>query len=382
MIARARIAFFTTVDWYFCRHYLALARAVQDAGYGVTVITGVETHGDCIRSAGFDLIPISISRKGMNPLRELPALLRIVRILRRLRPELVHCIAQKPVFYGGLAAHLVGTTAVVAALPGLGWLFTSPAWSARLGRALVILGYRLLLRRANVRVLVQNADDQAELARRAGLAPLIIPGSGVDLKRFSPHPTAPDPVTVVLASRLLWDKGVGELVDAAQQLLDRGIPCRCVLVGEPDPGNPASVSRRQLGEWQTQGVIDWWGYQSDMTGVLARAHIACLPSYYREGIPKFLLEAVASGLPVVTTDAPGCRETVEEGVNGFLVPPRDAGALANALERLILDSELRERFGRRSRAMAEARFGVERVAAATLGVYAELLGTAMPRPNG
>ena len=163
-------------------------------------------------------------------------------------------------------------------------------------------------------------------------------------------------------------------MEAARLLHGRGVPCRCVLVGVPDEGNPASVTRDRLDAWQVEGAIEWWGYRDDMAAVLGGAHVACLPSYYREGIPKFLLEAAASGLPLVTTDMPGCRDTVEPEVNGLLVPPRDAAALADALHRLIEDADLRARFGRHSRAMAEDRFGDERVAEATLAVYAGLLG--------
>jgi glycosyltransferase involved in cell wall biosynthesis len=371
--AAPTVAFLVTVDWYFYRHYRALASAVLAAGYRVLVITGVDAHGDAIRSLGFDLFPIKISRKGMHPVRELPALLRLVRVLRRIRPDLLHSIAQKPVLYGSLAARLTGIRAVVAALPGLGWLFTSDVRRARLGRGLVMLGYRLLLRGANVRVLVQNTADRTELKRVGGLDAVLIPGSGVDLGRFVPCPAPPGPVTIVLASRLLWDKGVGELVEAARFLRARMVGCRCVLVGMPDDGNPASVTRERLESWQAEGVIEWWGYREDMAAVLRQAHIACLPSYYREGIPKFLLEAAASGLPLVTTDMPGCRDTVEPEANGLLVPPRDAPALAAALRRLIEDEDLRERFGRRSRALAEERFGGERVAQATLAVYRDLL---------
>jgi glycosyltransferase involved in cell wall biosynthesis len=367
------VAFFVTVDWYFHRHYRVLASAVRDAGYRVVVITGVGAHGEAIRQLGFELVPIEISRKGMHPVREFGALLRLARVLRRVEPDLLHSIAQKPVLYGSLAARILGTRAVVAALPGLGWLFSSNAGRARLGRQLVMLGYRWLLRRPNVRALVQNRTDRAELKRVGKLDAVLIPGSGVDLERFVPRPPTPGPVTILLASRLLWDKGIGELVEAARLLHGRGAPCRCVLVGAPDEGNPASVTLEKLDAWNAEGVIEWWGYRADMADVLGQAHIACLPSYYREGIPKFLLEAAACGLPIVTTDMPGCRETVEPGVNGLLVPPRDPTALADALQRLVLNADLRSRFGANSRTAAESKFGDARIAEQTLAVYAELL---------
>ena len=370
---KPKVAFFVTVDWYFCSHYLALACAMRDSGYAVSVITGVDADGERIRAAGLDLIPFRISRKGMHPLAELTSLLRLVGVLRRLRPDLLHNIAQKPVLYGGLAARLIGVPAVVAALPGLGWLFTSVEPRARFGRRLVLFGYRRLLRHPRVRVLVQNETDRNELKRLAGVNATVVPGSGIDLERFSPSPSPPLPVTVILASRLLWDKGVGELVDAIRLLRGRGIACRCCLVGQPDAGNPASVTQEWLEERVAEGVIEWWGYRADMPAVLSSAHLACLPSY-REGMPKFLLEAAAAGLPLIATNVPGCRDVVQPEVNGLLVPPRDAFALANALQRLIEDADLRARMGTNSRAIAEARFANERIFGEVQDVYADLLG--------
>lgn len=371
---RKQVAFFVTVDWYFCQHYLALARAARDAGFSVSVITGVEAHGQVIRESGLRLIPFEVSRKGVNPVSELGAIWRLARILRVERPDLLHNIAQKPVLYGTLVARFLGIPAVVNGIAGMGYLFTSEERRARLIRRLAIYGYRRLLRAPRVRTLVQNADDQAQLRRLTGIDPVLIPGSGVNLERFSPSPEPPGPPVVVLASRMLWDKGVGELVEAARILKARGCRARLVLVGKPDPGNPNSVDEAQLREWQRGGCVEWWGHRSDMPAVLRQAHIACLPSYYREGIPKFLLEAAAAGLPLVTTDAPGCREAVDDGTNGVLVPPREPVALADGLESLLRDPERRRRLGVRSRQLAEERFAEDRIHAQTLGVYRELLG--------
>jgi glycosyltransferase involved in cell wall biosynthesis len=368
-----RIAYFVTVDWYFCLHYLALARAARAAGFEVTVITGVAEHGDTIRSAGMDLIPLEVSRKGMHPWQELKSLLGLIRVLRGLRPDLLHNIAQKPVLYGTLAARLTGVRAVVNGVAGMGWLFTSNAPRARLVRSLVGGAYRALLAAPNVRVLVQNPDDQAQVRQLTGVTPVRLPGSGVDVSRFVPGGEPPEPVMVVLASRMLWDKGVGDFVAAARLLRQRGSTARFVLVGTPDPGNPASVSEDQLIDWQQEGCIEWWGYRADMPEVLAQAHIACLPSYYREGLPKFLIEAAAAGLPLVTTDATGCREAVNPGVNGLLVPPHDPAALAEGLEQLLTDAERRRRFGVYSRALAVERFDAAIIHAKTLAVYHELL---------
>lgn len=370
---KPRIAFLVTVDWYFANHYLALAQAIHDAGYAVSVITTVDKHAETIAAAGIDVIPVRISRKGMHPVAEFRSLVTLIRILWRLRPDLLHAIAQKPVLYGSLAAKLTGNPARVCALPGLGWLFTSNDRLARLGRAIVLVGYRTLLRGERVRVMVQNETDRAELERLAGLRAVVVPGSGVDLERYRPGPRPARPVTIMLASRLLWNKGVAELVDAARILKQRNVVCRCCLIGRPDADNPASVPERWLQECVDQDLVEWWGFRDDMAEVLKHAHIACLPSY-REGMPKFLLEASAAGLPLVAADVPGCRDIVQSGRNGLLVPPRDAGALADSLQRLIEDPALRTRLGRNARKIAEERFGSDRVANAVKALYGELLG--------
>ncbi|MEY6432698.1 glycosyltransferase family 4 protein [Thioalkalicoccus limnaeus] len=373
---KPRIAFFLTVDWYFCQHYLDLACAARDAGYDVFVITKVEDQGERIRAAGLTLVPLSICRRGLNPGRELLTVHRLARLLRATRPDLLHNIAQKPVLYGSLAARLSGVRTVVNSLPGMGYLFTARHWRARLARQLVSIGYRRLLLRPGSCVTVQNPDDREQLRQVAGIESRLIPGSGVDLNRFRPTPTRPaPPVTIVLAARLLWDKGLGEFVAAARLLRDQGVTARFVLVGRPDPGNPGTVDVSQLQAWQASGLIEWWGYRNDMPAVFDQAHIACLPSYYREGLPKFLIEAAASGLPLVTTDGPGCREVVEPGRNGLLVPARDPEALASALAKLVADPALRARFGQRSRELAERRFASHHILASTLAIYRDLLQT-------
>jgi glycosyltransferase involved in cell wall biosynthesis len=191
------------------------------------------------------------------------------------------------------------------------------------------------------------------------------------MQAFAPGEAPPPPITVMLVSRMLWDKGVREFIEAARQLHAQGLDARFVLVGKPDPANPASIPLAKLHEWHGQHGIEWWGQRDDMPAVWRQAHIACLPSY-REGLPKSLLEAAACGLPIVTTDAPGCREVVNDADNGLLVPIRDAEALAVALEKLIRDPALCRRMGQRSRVRALAEFSQEQVIAETLQLYQEM----------
>jgi glycosyltransferase involved in cell wall biosynthesis len=374
--AAPKLLFFVAEDWYFCSHRLHLAEAAQKAGLEVAVVTRVRRHGDLIRQRGIRVIPIELSRRGLNPLRDLVLIARMTAIYRRERPDLVHQVAMKPVLYGSLAACLTGVPGVVNALAGLGFLFSSAQLQARLLRPLVLLALRALLDGAGTRVIVQNPDDLALLNEMAHLDSgrmHLIPGAGVDLERFRPAPEPPGPPVVMLPARLLWDKGVGEFVAAARLLRARGSAARWVLVGAPDPGNPAAVAEGQIRGWVEEGLLEWWGRRENMPATLAQSHIVCLPTSYGEGLPKVLAEAAACARPIVTTDAPGCREVVRHGKTGLLVPVRDPSALAAAVERLLGDTALRARYGAAGRRLAEAGLGTGPVAEATLAVYRSLL---------
>lgn len=369
---KPKLLFFVTEDWAFCSHRLPLALGAMQAGYEVVLVARERNHGDIIRAAGIRLIPFEIARRSMNPFAELGVILRLIQVYRRERPDIVHHVTIKPVMYGAIAARVAGIHHVVNALTGLGWMFISRNFFVRAFRFMLRKVLRLLLKRGFL--IVQNSDDQELLVHfgneRASIR--LIRGSGVDVSLLVPHaPLAGVPV-VVLVARMLWDKGVGEYVNAARDIKTRGIAARFVLVGDPDPENPASIPEKQLRQWVEEGVVEWWGYRADMPAVYAQADIACLPSY-REGLPKSLLEAAAAGLPIVTADVPGCREAVADGDNGLLVPVRDADALANALAKLLTDGEMRTRMGRRGRERAESEFAVERVVAETIQVYRELL---------
>jgi len=368
-MAAPRLLYFVTEDWYFCSHRLPLAVAARVAGYEVTVVTRVRAHADVIRSAGLRLVPFEMARRGKNPFRELAHVWQLVRIYRSLCPDVVHHVAMKPVLYGTIAARIARVPHIVNALAGFGFVFSSRDLYARLLRPAIRAMLRRVLRCGAV--IVQNPDDAA-MVRDLGISDKCvhtIRGSGVDLERFRPGPEADGVPVVVFAARMLHDKGVNEFVAAARMLRAAGVQARFVLVGDTDPGNPSAVSTERLTEWKHEMVVEWWGRREDMPVVFAGCHIVCLPSYYREGLPKVLIEAAACGRPIVTTDVTGCRETVRHGENGLLVPPRDAVALANALRLLIENQDMRQRMGQRGREIAETEFSVENVIRETLAVY-------------
>ena len=373
--AAPRLLFVVTEDWYFCSHRLYLACAAKAAGFDVAVATRVARHGDQIRDAGIRLQPLQMVRGGISPWQEVVAFFDLVRIFREERPDILHLVAVKPVIYGGLAARLAGIRRIVSALPGLGYVFSSARPKARLLRPFVRMAYRLLLRGRQKRLILQNPDD-VKLFIGMGLASQdsirLIRGSGVDTRLFAPVPEPGGMPLIVLPARMLWDKGVGEFVAAAHELRSRGIVARFVMVGDTDAENPASIPEGQLKDWMAQGLVEWWGRRDDMPLVLSQSALVCLPSY-REGLPKALLEAASCGRAIVTSDVPGCREIVQNGENGLLVPAGDAMALAGALAFLLQDATERHRMGECGRAKVLGEFSQELVSQATIEVYQELL---------
>jgi glycosyltransferase involved in cell wall biosynthesis len=356
---------------FFMSHRLPLALAAQDAGYDVHVATMAgEAAGD-ITSRGMTHHVIPMTRSGHNPFQELGTLWALRCLFVAVRPDVVHLVTIKPVLYGGIAARLAGVRGVVAAISGLGFIFTRSGARARLVRSVVSRLYRLALGHRNSRVIFQNASDRDTLKNLGAVREdqiVIIRGSGVDLDvyRFLPEPQPP--ITVTMASRLLIDKGVLEFVMAARILRQRKSGIRMQLAGTPDMGNPASVLPEDVEDWQREGSVVYLGEHDNIAELYRQSHIVALPSY-REGMPKSLLEAAASGRAVVTTDVPGCRDAIEPDVTGLLVPVRDAEALALAIERLALDAGERQRFGTAGRVLAEDEFDVNEVARTHVALY-------------
>jgi len=376
-----KILYLVTEDWYFCSHRLPIARAARDAGLEVVVATRVQDHRHEIERQGFTLVLLDFPRRLSNPWRELSTLIAIVRLYRAERPDIVHHVAMKPVVLGSVAAFMTGVPRVINALAGLGYVFAAKSAKARILRFLNGLAFRLLLNRPASRVIVQNPDDRDTLIGAGIVLPeqmVLIKGSGVDIARFTPAPEPEGRLRLAFVSRMLWPKGAGVLVEAARLLKARGVAIDIVLAGLPDAANPASVSEAELKAWHQEGAVEWIGFADDVPALLAGCHIVALPSFYGEGVPKCLLEAAASARPIVAADGPGLREIVDDGVNGILVPPRDAGALADAIERLANDATLRRDMGQAGRRIAEGAFAEEIVVRKTLDLYRRMLGSRWP----
>ena len=365
---------------YFRSHRLPWARAAWDAGYDVHV-TALKTGGeDLVRQEGFPFHRISERDRGQNPWLELRVAARLGRLLRRLDPDLAHFITLRAVLYGSTAARLVGVPAVLNSVTGLGYLFVEDGFRTRALRWGVLQALRVALGHPTQLTSFHNPDNAALFVSR-GLVPeadtIVTSGSGVDPEQFPARPEVPvgeDRPLVLLPTRLLWHKGVDTFVEAARQLQATGTRARFVIVGETDPENPASVPVETVRAWDDAGDVEWWGHQApdEMADVLRRAHVVCLPSYYREGVPKVLIEAAATGRPIVTTDVPGCREIVADGENGFLVPPRDARAVAARIESLLQSRARRREMGKAGRARVESRFTARQVANSIVEAYDRL----------
>ncbi len=314
----------------------------------------------------------------MNPIAELAVFRALLRLYRTLRPDLIHHVTIKPVIYGSLAARIVGHRAVVNAVSGLGYSFSPGARTALL-RPVIKGLYRLALRSAEAVTIFQNTDDREDFLAMGLIRPeqtAIVRGSGVDCAKFLPGRHESN--TVILAGRILWDKGVGVFVDAARLIRSTFPDTRFILVGMIDSGNRAAIPSSELERWADEGVVEWWGPRSDMPDILGNAQIAVLPSLHREGLPKVLLEAAACTLPVIASDVPGCREIVRQNINGLVVPPGDPKALAAAIEKLLKSRELRERYGAAGRTIVEQEFSEDKVIRQVLDIYRRVLKQQWP----
>jgi len=368
--------FFANTDWYLYNFRLPLANFLREQGWDVLFVSPPGDYGARLRAAGFRWEPLPMERRSLNPLRELAVLNRLRRIYARERPDLVHHFTIKSVVYGALIARLLGIRRNINSVDGLGHVFTSQGLKARALRPLVRGLLRLALGNAATRLILQNPDDVMAFQQHRLIAPdriRLIRSVGIDTEYFHPQDTADTngPLRFLVAARLLWEKGIGEYVEAARRLKARGLNIECRLAGAPDPGNPASIDEAQLAEWRAEGAVTLLGQVEDMPALLAQTDVAVLPSY-REGVPRSLLEAAACGLPLIATDVPGCREIARNGENAILIPPRDPAALTQAITRLAEDPALRQRLGQASRRLAVAEFDQHAVFEQTLAVYREL----------
>ena len=367
-------------DRYFLSHRRALALAARDAGYRVVICVRIGgKYMERIRAEGFECFALEHENKaGISFLREFLVLIQLVRIYRKYRPRIAHHFGVRNLLYGSIAARLAKTPFVVNSFLGLGSLFSENSLRFRCLKKIILPPLRYFHRAKNTRVIVQNDADremilQNVLPDESRLS--VVRGSGVDVRSYHPAPEPTGAPLAVLASRMLTDKGVHEFVEAATLLQKKDMKIRMALAGSPDPKNPSSIPESTLSQWHREGRIEWWGYREDMAEVWRDCHIAVLPTYYKEGLPRSLLEAASCARPLVATDVPGCRDILKDRVNGLRITPRDSKALADAINKLAGDADLRRKMGAAGRRIVEREFSDEIVTGKSLELYEHMNAT-------
>lgn len=371
---KPKILYVVNVDWFFISHRLPLALAAKNKGYDVYVAASDSGKGELIREQGLHFIPLDFSRKGTNILSELLTLFNLFRLYIRLKPDIVHHITIKPILFGSLIARFFRKIKVVNSITGLGYAFSDDAIQSKLGRT-VRWFYRFGLNNPRLTVIFQNPDDQNYFLRKKFIPhrqTILIRGSGVNCDIFRPNPDIQVENYVLLASRMIWDKGIMEFYEAAKILKKQQPDVQFILAGMADQGNPNAVDKEQLDSWNQEGIVKWLGHIEDMVSLLQKSHLIVLPTYYPEGVPKILIEAASCGKAIITTDTPGCREIVKNGVNGLLIEPKDSAALADAVKVLLDNPEKVKKFGESGREIVLNEFSEDLVIEQTLNIYDKL----------
>ncbi len=386
-----KIAIISNTDWYVWQFRKGLLKSLKEKGHDLSTISPKGDYVKLIKNLGIVHIPVTVDSKGMNPLKDLKILLDLYKIFKMEKFDLIHTFTIKPNIYGAIAGRLAGIPVVVSSVVGLGYVFSKPNdnLKTRVVNIIATRLYKIAFRYSSC-VLLQNQDDleffvSGRLVEREKTQ--IIKSSGVNLIEYSP--LTMDSVTIdrlkqelsingnkvviTMVSRLMWEKGVREFIEAAKILKNKYPEVFFLLVGGIDKENPSAISENYLREAEYNGYIKWLGHIDNVVNILAISDIVTLPSYYREGVPKAILEAMAMGKPIVTTNNVGCKDTVEEGKNGFLVPVKNAVALSDRIERLIKNKSMRIDFGKHSRQLAEREFDENIVVDKTMKIYEALI---------
>ncbi|MBX7142936.1 MAG: glycosyltransferase family 4 protein [Oligoflexia bacterium] len=366
-----------TKDWYFLSHRLPLARSLRQAGFRVAVAAHDTGRAKEILAHGFEFYNVDFDRKSINPLKELLTLRQIYGLYQVLKPQVVHHIAIKGALYGGLAARMASVPYVFNTIAGLGYLFSPNSLLPGVLRLLVSPLFKISGARPNSSYIFFNQVDRETFVRcgfTSSDKSCVVPGSGVDLSVFRYRNEPSTKLTFVCACRLLEDKGIRELIEAARKLRAAGLDFRLIVAGTPDSSNRRSIAASEINAWKREGIAEFPGFVDDIASLLAQSHVAVLPSYYPEGIPLFLIEAAACGRASITCQTQGCSDVVIDGETGLVVPARDAEALAQAMRLLIEDPNLRRQMGLKARQNCEANHSIESVGAATLSFYRARIG--------
>jgi glycosyltransferase involved in cell wall biosynthesis len=372
--AGRKLVFVITEDWFFVSHFLPMARAARELGFEVRVVCRVRHHKAAIEATGARVIPLEAERRSLNPMAAGYSAGQLASILKAEKADIVHCIALKPILIGGFAAAMAGVPRRIFALTGLGFVGARTGLAGRLGRRAVRILVRGLATK-RTRYLFENTDDPQLL----GLDPAdprvtIVGGAGIDPVLLHPVPApAQPPLRIAIVARMLWSKGIDLAVEATRIARERGASVELSLYGAPDPSNPKAVPEDTLKAWSREDGIAWHGQTSDPAAVWREHHVCCLPSRGGEGLPRTLLEGAACGRAIVTSDVPGCRALVRDGIEGRLVRANDAASLAEVFMALAGDPGLVARMGEAARVRVVDGFTERHVTVALQNLYAEMM---------
>ena len=373
-----KLLIIVNVDWFLYSHRLPIIIEARRKGFEVHIATKITNISikEKLLNSGFLIHDVPFDRSGKNILNLIEVAFSISRLLVIIKPDILHLVTMQPIIFGGIAAKIFRIKRVVYSISGLGHVFLFKTFIASIRRFFVINFYRLALSNKPRIVVFQNSSDQIflkKLCRLSDREMILIPGSGVDINKYKFTELPKTEPIILMASRLLISKGVREFVQAAQLLKRRGMKVNFQLIGEPDISNPSAISKSELDDWVSNGYIDYLGYRDDVHELIPKSHIVVLPSYYPEGLPKILCEAAACGRPIITTNEPGCKDAVKEGITGLIIKSRNAKELANAIEKLIKNPKLLNSMSLEGRKNAEKLFDIKKVVDKHINTYQVLL---------
>jgi len=371
-----KILFIISEESYFISHRLNLAIEALENGYKVGILCNRGKNTTLLKDKGIEVYNFSLSRTSLSPVNHIQTIIQISKTFKLYQPDLIHAVAIKPVIFSSIVTKFQDIDSRVFALGGMGFIFSSNKFLAKLLRPFVVLFLKYCLSGGKTRLIMQNKDDCKtvwDLKLIQENKTRLIEGAGVDTNLFMPKEEKLKKIpTIILPARLLWDKGIREFVEAAKIIKSKSIAARFILVGSQDIHNPENIELEVIEKWVDQELIEYWGFSDDMPKIMSEASIVCLPSY-REGLPKVLIEAASCAKPIVTTNVPGCKEVVSHGLNGYLVKVRESRDLAIRLEELIIDKNLRHSMGQEGRKIVLNRFAENLITNKTRKVWEEVL---------
>ena len=372
---KKKILFVVNIDWFFISHRLPLAIEAMNKGYEVHLACNFSASKSYLENKGIICHNIPFTRSNYNPLNTFALFRKNYMLYKKVKPDLLHLVTIKPILLGGIASRILKIPSTVFAISGLGYIFISKGLLASMRRKFISLIYSFVFNSKNFRVIFQNIDDLNELTHLTELNKIhsvIIPGAGVNVKDFSFTDLPSSPPIVMMASRLLKDKGVYEFIEAARIVKQKNKKVRFVLVGTPDPENPSSISFNEINKWIKLNYVEYWGQKEDMQYTISQSTIVVLPSY-REGLPKILIEAASCGRPVITTNVPGCRDAILEMKTGLLVEKYNEKDLADEILYLTGNIMRCKEMGKAGRRLVEKKFSEKLIVEQHMDVYERLL---------